>query len=124
MLVAAVADAGPEGIWAEQILAENTPLAAPHLVLVEAVNILRRLELAKRITPLEAATARRDLLGLDLSLFPFAPFADRIWELRANLTCYDAWYVSLAERLDLPLATLDRRLAQASGPACRFLVPK
>ncbi|MGB5816836.1 MAG: type II toxin-antitoxin system VapC family toxin [Thermoanaerobaculia bacterium] len=122
VLVAAAADAGPEGIWAERLVG-NGPLAAPHLVLVEATNILRRLELAQRLTPLEAGSARRDVLHLDIDLLPFEPFADRIWELRKNLTCYDAWYVAVAEALELPLATLDRRLASATGPSCRFLIP-
>ena len=122
VLVAATVDEGSEGLWAEQTLGHNT-LAAPQLVLVEATNILRRLELANQLTLLEASTARQDLLGLDIVLFPFAPLAGRIWELRANVTCYDAWYVALAETLDVPLATLDRRLSKAPGPACRFMLP-
>ena len=98
-------------------------LVAPHLALVEATNILRRLELAGRLSQLEAGAAARDLLLLDLELVPFYPFAERVWELRRNVTSYDAWYVALAEALDLPLATLDRRLVAASGPRCRFLLP-
>lgn len=62
------------------------------------------------------------LLDLRVELFPYAPFATRIWDLRDNVTCYDAWYVALAETLSAPLATLDARLAKASGPRCRFLV--
>jgi predicted nucleic acid-binding protein len=54
---------------------------------------------------------------------PFAPFAERVWELRRNITSYDAWYVAVAEAFDLPLATLDRRLSRASEPSCRFLTP-
>ena len=122
VLVAATVDSGPEGIWAEQIL-ENGPFAAPHLVLAEATNILRRLELASRLTPLEAVFASRELLELDIDLFPFEPLAERIWELRGNLTAYDAWYVAVAEALSLPLATLDSRLSRASGLSCRFLIP-
>lgn len=122
LLVAAAADAGPEGTWAEGVV-EGGPLVAPSLVLAEATNILRRLELAKRLTRLAATAAHKDLLRLDIDLAPFEPFADRVWELRSNLTSYDAWYVAVAEALDLPLATLDRRLARASGPACRFLTP-
>lgn len=61
--------------------------------------------------------------ALDLELLPFAPFAERVRELRANVTSYDAWYVAVAEAVDLPLATLDRRLAQADGARCRFLAP-
>ena len=47
----------------------------------------------------------------------------RVWALRGNLTCYDAWYVALAEALDCPLMTLDRRLGRASGPTCEIAVP-
>ncbi len=122
LLVAAAADAGPEGTWAERVV-ENGALVAPSLVLAEATTILRRLELAKRLTLLAATSAHQDLLRLDIDLAPFEPFADRIWELRSNLTSYDAWYVAVAEAIDLPLATLDRRLARASGPVCRFLTP-
>lgn len=98
-------------------------LAAPELVLVEASNILRRLERADEISSLEATISHGDLLQLDMELVPFAPFARRVWALRNNLTSYDAWYVALAETLDCPLATLDRGLARASGPECRIVVP-
>jgi predicted nucleic acid-binding protein len=123
VLVAATTDAGPEGTWAENVVAEGG-IVAPHLVLVEATNILRRLESAKQLTRLEATAAQKDLLGLDLVLVPFEPFAERVWELRRNVTSYDAWYIAVAEALDLPLATLDRRLSRASGPSCRFTLPR
>lgn len=120
VLVAAAADAGSDGRWAETVL-EGSPLFAPSLVLAEAANILRRLERDGQLTRLEATAALRDLLRLDLELFPFAPVAERVWELRHNLTSYDAWYVALAESLGAPLATLDGRLRRAAGPKCRFL---
>jgi predicted nucleic acid-binding protein len=122
LLVAATIDSGAEGAWAEDVV-HLGGLVAPHLALVEATNILRRLELADRLGHLEAGAAARDLLLLELELVPFNPFAGRVWELRGNVTSYDAWYVAVAEALDLPLATLDRRLAAASGPRCRFLLP-
>ena len=122
VLVAVAVDSGPEGTWAEEVLAAGD-LAAPHLVLAEATNILRRLEKADRLTRLEATAGQRDLVRLEIDLFPFEPFAERVWELRDNVTSYDAWYVAIAEALDLPLATIDRRLARAAGPACRFVVP-
>ena len=122
VLVAATTDAGREGVWAEDVLGQGW-IAAPHLVLVEATNILRRLERSKELTRIEAAAALRDVVRLDIELIAFEPFADRVWELRQNLTSYDAWYVAIAEAFDLPLATLDRRLARATGPSCRFLVP-
>jgi predicted nucleic acid-binding protein len=122
VLVAAVADAGPAGRWAESIIADSS-LVAPALVLVETANILRRFELAKKLTRSEATAAYNDLLRLDVELFPFEPFAGRIWELRTGLTSYNAWYVAVAEASQLPLATLDRRLSRASGPRCEFLLP-
>ena len=75
------------------------------------------------VSSLEATAAHRDLLRLKLERYPFAPFASRVWELRANLTCYDAWYVALAEVLGWPLLTLDRRLSRASGPQCKVITP-
>jgi predicted nucleic acid-binding protein len=120
VLVAAAVDAGAAGTWAEEVLRAGD-IAAPHLVLVEAGNILRRLKGAGHIDQLEATSAFHDLMRLDIDLFPFAPFADRVWELRANVTCYDAWYVAVAEALDLPLATLDEKLVRAPGPTCRFV---
>ena len=122
VLVAAATDAGREGTWAEQVLAEGN-IVAPHLVLVEATNILRRLEASRILDESEAALAREDVLSLDLALVPFGPFAERVWELRRDVTSYDAWYVAVAEALRLPLATLDRRLSRASGPVCRFRLP-
>ena len=122
VLVAATVDAGAEGAWAEEVLGTGD-LAAPHLVLVEASNILARLEREDVLTRLEATAAHRDLLRLDIDLLPFEPFAERVWELRGNVTSYDAWYVAVAEALDLPLATIDWRLTRASGPTCRFMIP-
>lgn len=122
VLVAVAIDDGPEGRWAEQLVA-SSQLAAPQLVLAEATNILRRLERAGSVSPADAEVARRDLVVLDIELFPFEPFADRIWELRHNLTTYDAWYVAVAEAIAAPLATLDRRLAAAPGPRCAVRTP-
>ena len=121
LLIAALVDSGPHGTWAEQII-ENHALHAPELVRVEATNTLRRLERAKQITKPEANAAHDDLMQLEVELFPFDPFSDRIWELRHTVTSYDAWYVALAEALGLPLATLDERLAKAGGPKCEFLI--
>ena len=86
--VAAAVDSGPDGRWAESVLADG-PLAGPELVLAEATNILRRLERAGEISRSKATGAHRDLLRIDLELFPFAPYAARVWALCANLTSYD-----------------------------------
>ncbi|MXX74016.1 MAG: type II toxin-antitoxin system VapC family toxin [Holophagales bacterium] len=122
-LVAALVDSGSEGDWAAGVTASG-PLLSPELVLVETANTLRRLEASGTITRLEATSAFLDLLRLDLELLPFAPFAERVWQLRGNLTSYDAWYVAIAEAFECPLATLDRRLSQAAGPTCAFLAPQ
>lgn len=122
VVVAALVDGGPDGVWAERLLATE-PLAAPHLMQVEAANILRRAAIAGEITSEAAALAHGDLLALRVDLFPYEPLAGRVWDLRENLTAYDACYVSLAEALDASLATLDGRLARASGPSCPFELP-
>jgi predicted nucleic acid-binding protein len=121
VMVAALIDAGEEGQWAEALIAGGA-LAAPVLLLVEVANVLRRLERQEEISTLEANSAYRDLLQLDVELFPYEPVAARIWELRRNLTSYDAWYVALAEALGARLATLDARLTRASGCTCEFLM--
>lgn len=123
VLVALTSDAGGVGRWAEQLLIDEN-LVAPHLALVEATNILRRLELAGKLERLEAASAAADLASLEIQLLPFTPFAERVWQLRLNITSYDALYVAIAEQLDVPLATLDRKLAESPGPRCRFRLPE
>jgi predicted nucleic acid-binding protein len=123
VLVHALINAGPLGEWAEAIVTAG-PVHAPELALAETANILHRLERAKEITTAEACAAYEDLTQLRIELFSFEPFAERVWELRHNLTSYDAWYVAVAEALRLPLATCDERLARAKGPTCDFLTPR
>lgn len=122
VVVAALVDTGPDGRWAERVLVVDD-LAAPHLLPVEAGNILRRLSANREISEDAAALAHADLLDLRVALFPYALDAWRAWELRHDLTTYDAWYVALAESLEAELATLDKRLARAAGPRCRFRLP-
>ena len=122
VLVAALVDDGEDGRWSEFSISRDA-LIAPELLLVEASNTLRGLERAGFLSTFEANSAHSDLLRLDVELFPFAPFAERVWALRGNLTSYDAWYVALAERFECPLLTLDRKLSRATGPMCEILVP-
>lgn len=121
-VVAALVDSGPDGTWAERALVSDD-LAAPHLMPVEAANILRRAALAGQISEDAASLAHGDLLSLRVELFPYEPFAARAWELRHDLTGYDGWYVALAEFLETPLATLDGPLCRSSGPRCAFRIP-
>ena len=122
VIVAALIDTGRDGVWAESLIATEI-LVAPELVLVETTNVLRRLELAKELSPLQSELAQQDLLRLDIQLFPYHPFAERVWALRKSITSYDAWYVALAEALDCSLATLDIKLKNASGTRCAFAAP-
>ena len=121
-LVAVLLGSDSESRWTESALADDN-LVCPELALAESSNVLRRMELAGQISRTRATTAFADLLRLDIILFPFVPFAQRIWQLRNNLTIYDAWYVALAEALDCPLATLDRKLSRAAGPTCEIVTP-
>ena len=122
LVVSALVDGGITGSWAESLLA-GEPLSAPHLMPVEAANILRRAAAAGEISADVAAMAHADLLDMRVELFPYGPFGPRVWELRDNLTSYDAWYVALAEFLGTRVATLDLKLARATGPRCGFATP-
>lgn len=68
-----------------------------------------------------AYNARRRLTHVRVRLHPFAPYAERVWELRTNLTVYDAWYVAIAERLDEPLVTADQAILATSGLRCALI---
>jgi len=122
VIVAALLDSGPHGARAEKVPAGGSPYA-PQLARLEATNIFRRLERAELITTADANAAYDDLMQLDMELFSFEPFADRVWELRHNMTSYDAWYVALAEALKLSLATLDAHLARSNRVTCELLTP-
>ena len=122
LVVSALVDSGDTGSWAESLLA-GEPLSAPHLMPVEVANILRRAAVSGEISADVAAMAHTDLLDLRVELFPYGPFAPRVWELRDNFTSYDAWYVALAEFLGTRVATLDLRLARAPGSRCGFETP-
>jgi len=122
LVVSALVDGGITGSWAESLLA-GEPLSAPHLMPVEAANILRRAAAGGEISADVAAMAHADLLDMRVELFPYGPFGPRVWELRDNLTSYDAWYVALAEFLGSRVATLDLKLARATGPRCGFATP-
>ena len=122
LVLAALVDPGAVGSWASTVLAEHS-LAAPELMPAQTTNALRKAVRARTASPEEAAIVLAELQDLRVAYYPFAPFMERVWELRAHVTSYDAWHVALAEFLDAPIATIDRRLANATGARCRFLVP-
>lgn len=122
VVVAWLVDDGDDGRWAEEVLAIGA-IAAPHLMPAEVASTLRRRVLSGRLAPEIAALALEDLQQASFDLFPYEPFAQRVWELRETVTPYDAWYVAMGEALDAPVASLDARLTRAPGPRCRFLTP-
>jgi predicted nucleic acid-binding protein len=78
---------------------------------------LRRMTIGGAIAEDRAADVRRDFADLALVRYPHEPLSERVWELRHNLTAYDATFVALAEALGVPLVTCDARLASAPGHA-------
>jgi predicted nucleic acid-binding protein len=92
---------------------------APHLIDIEALHALRRLNALGELSDERASDARADFGELAIVRYPHSGLRDRIWELRYNLTAYDAAYVALAESLEVPLVTCDRRLSEAPGHAAQ-----
>lgn len=103
-------------------LAEDGDLHAPHLIDTEVLHALRRMLRRGQISGDRADDARTDFAELTLVRYPHEPLNDRVWELRENLTAYDATFVALAEVLDVPLVTCDARLATAPGHRTRIEV--
>jgi len=121
-VAALLLDSGPDGQWVTQRV-ESGEITAPALVTYETANVIRKHELAGQISPDQSAQAHADLLDLAIELWPYDLLAARAWELRLNLSIYDATYVALAEITDLTLITLDKHLAKAPGTKCRIATP-
>jgi predicted nucleic acid-binding protein len=121
-LTALLIDGGPDGKWVTEAFT-GADLAAPSLVGFETANIVRRHELAGLISPDQAAQAHADLLDLAIEHWPCELLAARAWQLRLNLSIYDATYVALAELLGATLVTLDRCIGRAPGPRCAISTP-
>lgn len=99
---------------AERLRGEQA-LHAPHLLAVEVAQVVRRDVAAGDLSAPRGRDALADLADLDVALHPHEPLLPTMWRLRSNLTAYDAAYVALALALDVPLLTLDRRIAAAPG---------
>ncbi|WP_099907728.1 type II toxin-antitoxin system VapC family toxin [Streptomyces sp. TLI_171] len=115
-----LSDQGPRGDAARAALAADPEWAAPEHVVIEVMQSLRGLYLAKQLTAEQVAELARRLPGLTIRKVPVAPLLDRIWELKDNLTPDDAAYVAVAEQFGAPLITADLRLMRASGPRCEI----
>ncbi|MFT4167002.1 MAG: type II toxin-antitoxin system VapC family toxin [Microlunatus sp.] len=101
---------------------DGVELSAPHLIDSEVIHALRRMTTSGRISPAASDTAFAGFRLLAIRRRSASPLLDRMWELRHNLSGYDATYVALAEAIDEPLLTTDRRLAAAPGIRCQVRV--
>lgn len=117
VIVAALADDGPDGDRARDRLRDED-LVAPHLIDLEVVSAWRRIAAQGDLDGRRCELALHDLVDIPLRRIPHWPLLARCWQLRGNLSPYDAMYVALAETLGLTLVTADARLARAPGPTC------
>lgn len=106
----------------ERIFSRAATLHAPHLLDIEVAQVLRRYVAAGTLTASRGQEALDDLLDLSLTRYPHDVLLRRIWELRSNVTAYDAAYLALAEALEAPLVTCDARIASAPGHHARVEV--
>ncbi len=113
----ALADDGPAGSRCRERLA-GEELVAPELLDLEVCSVLRKLQQRGEITSRRANSAIRDLAALPVRRVGHQALMGRVWQLRANVTPYDAAYVALAEALSITLLTGDRRLAASPGHRC------
>ena len=121
VVAVALADDGPDGDQARARL-RGERLTAPELVDLEVTSVWRRQVRDGAMDARRAALALADLTALPLRRAPHRALLARCWELRDNLTVYDAAYVALAEALEVTLLSGDGRLARATGPRCHIEV--
>jgi predicted nucleic acid-binding protein len=117
VLVVALGDDGADGDRARARLRDEE-LVAPELIDLEVISVLRRQLSAGTLDVRRAQFAVDDLRDLPMQRAPHRPLLSRCWELRSNLTAYDAAYVALAEALDTVVLTADVHLANAPGVMC------
>ena len=122
VLANVVGDDGQTGVAARSLLAAAGEASVPDLADVETVSVLRKRWIAGTLTARRFRAAVDDLLALPIVRYPTGPLMSRAYELRANVTAYDACYVAVAEALGCALVTGDGKLARASGPRCRIEV--
>ena len=121
VVVTALIDDDSNGETARSRMSESATLHAPEMLDLEILSAFRRLILAGRIAEKRAVRAVEDLLDLNVTRYSHHAFSWRIWELRRNLTPYDASYVALAETLECTLVTADRAIAECPGLRCEVV---
>lgn len=121
VLAVALLDDGQDGDAVRDRL-RGEQLAAPALIDLEVASVWRGLARGGHLDPRRVRLALDDLQELPLQRVEHTSLLWRCWELRDNLTIYDAAYVALAEALQAPLLTGDRRLARSTGPRCTIEV--
>lgn len=99
----------------KRIFLRSDSLHAPHLLDLEVAQVLRRLVREALISSQRASEAMEDFIDLRVTRYPHSVLLPRIWDLRHNLSAYDAAYVALAEKLSATLITSDKRLASSPG---------
>jgi predicted nucleic acid-binding protein len=114
----ALAEDGEEGELARSLLAREPDLHVPHLLDLEVASFLRRRTAAGRLDIERARRAFESLQLMPARRYPHGPLLPRIWELRENVTPYDASYLALAEQLGCTLVTSDTRLARVRQARC------
>lgn len=122
VLVVALADDGSDGSRARVRLSEAAELLAPEIVDLEVLSVLRRHASLGRLNPRRTEQALADLDALPMRRLPHRALLARCWQLRDNLTPYDAAYVAAAEMFEATLLTADARIAGAPGPVCEIEV--
>jgi predicted nucleic acid-binding protein len=108
------------GLQIEQRIAGGAErVHAPHLIDIEVAQVLRRYARDKTLTDSRAEAALYDLADIPITRYSHSAFMPRVWQLRHNFTAYDSLYIALAEALDVPLLTRDKKLAAGPGHSAR-----
>jgi len=118
-LIEVLLDASSASRVADRLFDATETLHAPHLLDVEVAQVIRRYSRSGEIDAVRGMQALDDLHDFQIARYPHYPFLRRIWELRHNVTAYDATYLALAEALAAPLLTRDAKLAASAGHDAR-----
>jgi predicted nucleic acid-binding protein len=115
-VVAILLDPGSKAdLVRERVESPGESVHVPHFLDLEVAHALRRHTLQGSLSYQRGAEALKDFANIRMTRYPHTSLLERVWDLRHNLTAYDASYVALAEALDVPLLTRDARLSQAPG---------